>query len=382
MQVTRLVLKNWRNFRTFDTPFQDVSYLLGANASGKSNLLDAFRFLGDVARIQGGGLQNAVAARGGFGRIHCRNARKDAEVLIDVHVSDDADDGVQSWRYVLGFRPDSRWPARVMVSREEVWLDGQQMVGRPDEQDHEDPVSLAQTRLEQLAANVGFRRLADFFGDIAYLHLVPQLLKFSGQLAARRLDNDPFGQGFLERVAATPEKTRSARLLRMEKALSQAVPGFSGLRFRLDDHGHPHLEARYQHDLPDAGWQGEETFSDGTLSLLGLLWSLLDGNAMLLMEEPENYLNDEVVRHIPVLIDRIQRNRRLRRQIIISTHSEALLENRGIDGRGVIVLVLGETGTRARTLDEHELKILRNGLSVAEVVLPQTRPQSVGQMVL
>lgn len=381
MQVTRLVLKNWRNFTAFDAPFQDVSYLLVPNASGKSNLLDAFRFLGDVGRIDGRGLQNAVSVRGGFDRIHCWNARKDQEVVIDMHVADDTDDGMQSWRYVLGFRPDPRRAQRVMVSREEVWLDGRKIVDRPDELDREDPLRLAQTRLEQLSANQGFRRLAEFFGDIAYFHLVPQLLKFSGQLGASRLENDPFGQGLLERIDRTHEKTRSARLRKMEKALMLAIPGFSGLRFRRDENGRPHLEARYQHDLSDV-WQGENSFSDGTLSLLGLLWSLLEGNALLLLEEPEIYLNEEVVRHIPVLIDRVQRNRRLRQQVIISTHSEALLENRGIDGRGVIVLAPAEAGTQARTLADHELKMLCSGLSVAEVVLPQTRPQSVGQMVL
>lgn len=59
-------------------------------------------------------------------------------------------------------------------------------------------------------------------------------------------------------------------------------------------------------------------------------------------------------------------------------------ERRGccIDGRGVIVLAPGDAGTQARTLDEHELKILCNGLSVAEVVLPQTRSPLIGQMVL
>ena len=53
---------------------------------------------------------------------------------------------------------------------------------------------------------------------------------------------------------------------------------------------------------------------------------------------------------------------------------------KGIDG--VIVLAPGDAGTQARTLDEHELKILCNGLSVAEVVLPQTRSPLIGQMVL
>src|SRR5664279_899192 len=58
--ISRIRLKNWRNFRELDVPLRDVSYLLGPNASGKSNLLDVFRFLRDVSKPRGGGLQTCL----------------------------------------------------------------------------------------------------------------------------------------------------------------------------------------------------------------------------------------------------------------------------------------------------------------------------------
>lgn len=92
MQITRLRLKNWRNFRTLDIPLREVTYLLGPNASGKSNLLDVFRFLRDIGKTKGGGLQTAVEDRGGISKLRCLHARNDNEVLIDVElgVSPDA----------------------------------------------------------------------------------------------------------------------------------------------------------------------------------------------------------------------------------------------------------------------------------------------------
>jgi predicted ATPase len=65
MIVSRLTLKNWRNFRSLDLRFKERVFLIGPNASGKSNLLDAFRFLRDLAR-PGGGLQPAIEQRGAF----------------------------------------------------------------------------------------------------------------------------------------------------------------------------------------------------------------------------------------------------------------------------------------------------------------------------
>ena len=380
MQINRLILKNWRNFKAFDARFQDVSYLLGPNASGKSNLLDVFRFLRDISKPKGGGLQSAVDDRGGIVKVRCLHARNDTEVLIDVYLSDDGDEGGISWRYVLGFKPEGKGAQRILVSREEVWEGGQRIINRPDDDDVRDRALLTQTRLEQIAANARFRKLAEFFGNITYLHLVPQLLKFSEQIGGNRLENDPFGQGFLDRIARTPEKTRDTRLRKIGEALSLAVPHFKDLRFVRDEVGRPHLEAMYQHHRPKAGWQTEEQFSDGTLRLIGILWSLLEGSSMLLMEEPEISLNNEVVRQIPVIIDRLQRGRKRKRQVVISTHSEAMLDNKGIDGRGVILLVPASEGSGARGLTDDELQMLVDGLSVAETILPMTRPGRVEQL--
>lgn len=380
MQVTRVKLKNWRNFRSFDAPMRDITYILGPNAAGKSNLLDVFRFLRDVSKPAGGGLQAAVIARGGISKLRCLHARRDPEVCIDVELSGSSDDQVPTWRYVLGFKPEGKGAQRILVSKEEVWHEGRQLFARPDQKDGNDAVLLTQTRLEQIAANAEFREVAEFFGSITYLHLVPQLLKFADQLGGRPLENDPFGQSFLERIAKTTERVRSTRLKKIGEALTLAVPQFKELRFVKDDSGHPHLEALYAHHRPNAGWQSEEHFSDGTLRLLGLLWAFLDGSSMLLLEEPEISLNDAVVKEIPLIIHRLQKNRKPKRQVIVSTHSEALLSNPGIDGRGVILLEATADGSTGRTLQNEEVLALEAGLSVAEVVLPKTRPSSVNQL--
>ncbi len=380
MLISRIRLKNWRNFRDLDVPLREVSYLLGPNASGKSNFLDVFRFLRDVGRPGGGGLQAAIEKRDGISKLRCLHARRDPEVVVDVELSETADGPVQ-WRYVLGFKSEGKGAQRVLVSREEVWRGEDKLLSRPGHGDHGDSDLLTQTHLEQIQANKDFRDLATFFSNTTYQHLVPQLLKYSEKIGGRQLADDPYGQGFLERVAKATDKTRKGRLDKISMALSKAVPQFELLRFVQDPiSGRPHLEALYHHHRPHAGWQSEEHFSDGTLRLIGLLWSLLDGNSMLLLEEPELSLNDAIVREIPLLIDQLQRTRKVKRQIVVSTHSEVLLSNPGIDGRGVVILEPSAEGTSARTLREEESKALDDGLSIAEVVLPKTRPEKATEL--
>ena len=379
MLTTNIKLKNWRNFRSIDVPLREITYLLGPNASGKSNLLDVFRFLRDISKVKGGGLHAAVADRGGITKLRCLHARTDPEVLIDVTVAEEAG-GVTSWRYVLAFKPEGKGTQRILISKEQVYQGGKLILDRPTPEDKKDPTLLTQTHLEQIQANGKFRELVQFFGTTTYLHLVPQLLKFAEKLGGHRLEDDPFGQGFLERLAKTPKKTRDSRLTKIGKALTQAVPQFKELRFDKDELGHPHLQALYAHHRPNAGWQSEEHFSDGTLRLLGLLWALLDGTSTLLLEEPEISLNDAIVKQIPLMLNRFQREKKSRRQIIVSTHSEALLSNEGIDGRSVVLLESGPNGTTARAIDTAETEAIEAGLSIAEVVLPKTKPTAVNQL--
>ncbi len=152
MMIKRLIVKNWRNFRELDVPLRERQFIVGANASGKSNLLDIFR-----------------------------------EVVL-------------------------------------------------------------------------------FLRDITYLHLVPQLLRFADSIQGRIVEDDPFGQGFLERIATVTERTRRSRLQKIEQALKIAVPQLEQLEFIRDEiTGRSHLQALYSHWRPNAGLQREDQFSDGTL---------------------------------------------------------------------------------------------------------------------
>ena len=264
-----------------------------------------------------------------------------------------------------------------------MWKDDQQLLNRPNEDDEKDEDRRTQTFLEQINANAAFREISHFFQAITYLHLVPQLLRFADSIQGRVVEDDPFGQGFLERIAKAPEKTRSSRLRKIEGALKIAVPQLKELKFIRDETtGRPHLQALYSHWRPNAGLQREDQFSDGTLRLLGFLWSLLEGDSLLLLEEPELSLHTEIVSQLAALISRMQKSQR--RQIFVSTHSESLLREPGIDGREVLLLIPAKEGTAVKIASdlEHVRELLENGLTAGEVVLSTTRPKYAEQFSL
>ena len=371
--ITRLHLENWKNFTKVDVPLRRRVFIVGPNASGKSNFLDAMRFLRDIAEPQGG-LQRAIASRQSISQMRSLHARRYPALVVEVDVAL-AD---VRWTYSLALTQDNNRVPR--VEREVIRRNGRVVRQRPDDEDKSDPNRLTQTHLEQVSANKAFRELAEFFADLRYLHLVPQLIREPDRSVGRK--RDPYGGDFLEQIISVPERTRKARFRHIEEALRIAVPQLQKLELTRDNKGVPHLRGLYEHWRPNAGWQGEEQFSDGTLRLLGLLWVLLDGSAPVLLEEPELSLHTEVVRYLPQVFARVAR--KSGRQIIITTHSADLLSDPGISGEEVVQLTPSGEGTVAELASsKREVRaLLSAGLSVAEAVLPRTAPPNASQLTL
>ncbi|MFA5815991.1 MAG: AAA family ATPase [Bacteroidales bacterium] len=70
MIISKIKLVNWKNFKNIEVELSERNFIVGANASGKSNFLDVIRFLRDIVK-QAGGLQYAVEQRGGVSKIRC-----------------------------------------------------------------------------------------------------------------------------------------------------------------------------------------------------------------------------------------------------------------------------------------------------------------------
>ena len=113
---------------------------------------------------------------------------------------------------------------------------------------------------------------------------------------------------------------------------------------------------------------------------MGLLWTAFEGEGPLLLEEPEISLHPAVVKFIPVMLEQIQRSRKIRRQIIISTHSSEMLSHHGIGAEEIILLEPTKQGTVVQLATHEDRKKIRAGLSVADVLLPKSTPNKIEQL--
>ena len=377
MRLTHLTLKNWRNFKQADFDLRDRLFIVGPNASGKSNLLDALRFLRQIASA-GGGFQDAVASRGGIARVRCLAARNFNHGRVTLGVSIGDDETPDEWTYEITFSAEPRGRHRPILVGEVVRRQGRTVIERPTDEDEVDPERMTQTHLEQVNANREFRRIVEFLESIRYLHLVPHLMREPERAGSP--NGDPYGADLLLRMARMPERTRGRHLRRIGQALKTAVPQLDQLELVQDEIGHWHLEARYRHWRPQPARHDEQSFSDGTLRLIGLLWSLLEGRGdrgPTLLDEPELSLHTSVVRQLPTVFSRTRSAGGP--QVLLSTHSREILEDPGVGTDEAIVLYPGEEGTEAVSAAaipdiEH---LLDSGLSLAEILCPRTEPESI-----
>ena len=377
MIVSHLALKNWRNFQSVNVDLGDRVFIVGANASGKSNLLDAFRFLRDIVK-PGGGLQKAVSDRGGLSKIRCLAARKYPDVELEIHLSENTGE-LPLWKYAIGIEQENRGHRNPFLTYEKVWQGNELIVDRPFDADKDDYLRLTQTYLEQINANSAFRDISDFFKSVRYLHLVPQLVRSPSAFGGAGLPDDPYGMNFLEQISQTNDRTRNSRLSKIERALQKAVPQLKQLQNVKDERGIPHLEAIYEHWRSGGARQREDQFSDGTLRLIGLLWSLLEKDSMLLLEEPELSLNTAIVKKLAPIIHELQRSRK---QVVLTTHSFELLSDPGISSDEVLLLTPNSEGTSVKSAaNDAETKLqLEAGMTIADAVLPRTAPKNVYQL--
>ncbi|MDX2177419.1 MAG: AAA family ATPase [Candidatus Sumerlaeia bacterium] len=376
MIFTRIELQNWRNFTKADVPLAGRSFIVGPNASGKSNFLDAFRFLHDLV-VEGGGLARAVEVRGGIARLrslHQKGTNSNVGITVEL-----ADGDAPRWWYRLEINRDQG--GAPVVRHEEVRrlneASEETVLSRPNGEDKADPRRLGQTAIQQLNANREFRELADFFASVLYLHVVPQLIREAQGPPAGAIGQDTLGRDLLDRMRDCNKRTLAARLNRIQEILAVAVPQFEEIQLETDDRGRPHLKAKFKHWRGNGAYQNEAQFSDGTLRLIGLLWAMQEKGGPLLLEEPELSLHSALLPKLPAFIQRA-RKAAGGRQVILSTHSEHMLSDPGIGADEVLVATPSNSGSTVSLASSDEMiavSMNQAGLTAAEAVLPRTRAE-------
>ncbi len=397
LRISRLRVKNFRSIAEIDIPLGPLTVLIGANGSGKSNVVDALRFVRDV--FTRGGYDQAVLDREGMDVIRrwAPGGEEGGEVAIEVTIQDEK--GEASYGFALTTRNtefvvpqeslrinsddlpeitvekrapqrlilingvplgESRWVSVGAVSAEDIdgFLGGPvslmnyAVLALPDnEQPQPDTRRPARPSLIYHLAGA----IVDTSSQSLFYTLNPADLR-QPQRSLLETPLDEHGRN-LAAVLRRMLRTDGEALEELRTVLRRAVAGFDDLTVEtVGGYLAPKLLYKTESGETRASYLGQE--SDGTIRMLGILAALLQEPAqpVVAIEEPEANIHPGA---LGVLAETFLEASK-RGQVILTTHSPDLMTHLPAECFLIVEKVDGET--RVGPLNTEQAEIVRQHL--------------------
>ena len=365
--MTRIALRNYKSIAACDVQLAPLSFLVGPNGCGKSNFLDALRFVAEALRFS---LDHALRDRGGIQEVRRRSGGHPNHfgIRLDLQLP-----RAVGW---YAFRVAAKPGGRYSVQREECFVLGAEGHGSYKVADGKvvastilNPPACASDRLYlvNMSGLDVFRPLYDALSGMGFYNLNPEAIRDlqspdPGELLKRDGSN----------LASVLSNLDSDRKKDVEEYLAAITPGVTGvvaqamgakltLDFRQEVRG-----AKHPWRFPASN------MSDGTLRALGVLVALFQGSGgapgrrhLVGIEEPESALHPAAAE---VLIDSLTDASQLA-QVMVTSHSADLLDNDTIPDNSILAVLSEHGETRIGPLDEAGRSALRDHLFTAGELL-------------
>ena len=362
--ITRVVLKNYKSIAACDVRLGPLTFLVGRNGSGKSNFLDALRFVADGLNTS---LDHAIRDRGGINDV-CRRSRghpNHFSIRLEFTLPEDF-----TGHYAFQIR--KRSPGGYEVQTEECSIQNERCQ-TPEEYFRIDNGVVTDTSMKVAPAAATdrlylvnasglpeFRPVYDAFSWMGFYNFNPDKIRDlqdpdPGDLLLRDGSNLTSVFAQLSPIAKQD----------IEEYLAIIVPGVRGveiekfggketLAFRQDVAGDKHP------------WRFlASNMSDGTLRLLGILVALFQGNhdarkrvPLVGIEEPEIAIYPAMM---GALLDEF-RYPAYKTQVITTCHSPDLLEDKHLDVDSILAVEAHDGNTVIAPVDEVSRSVVRDKL--------------------
>ena len=362
--IDRVALRNYKSIAACDVRLGACTFLVGRNGSGKSNFVDALRFVTDALVAS---LDHAIRERGGINEVRRRSAGHPTHFGARFHFR--LTSGASgAYAFEVGARARGGFEVQV----EECFVQGaaepahfRVEEGQVRRASMQSPPPAASDRLYlvQAAAREEFRELYETFSRAGFYNLIPREIRElqppeEGALLRRDGSN-------LASVIGMLEKEQPATKERVEEYLETIVPGVKGVA-RRPLGPRETIEFRQEVGATQSPWQFfASSMSEGTLRALGILVALFQTSGsvrpsppLVVVEEPENALHPAA---LSVLLDAMRESSQTR-QVIVTSHSPDLLDDTSILADEVLVVEQLKGRTRLGPLDEVTRGLLQDHL--------------------
>ena len=376
--VRKLIVEGFRSIRSEAVEFDNPTFLVGRNGSGKSNLVNALAFLGEAMTNP---LSEVLSSRGG-GRVVCHGSSSlthmgDQRKFRLGVVLGPIGDEIAGARYAIEVASIGVDRSSYGVLREQCVIDGPG--GRRNWFERDTAKDAFRSNVDGLNPRLVRESLALPLvgGDARFAPLVRAL----DGMRAYSIDPDRLREWHVPDAGRTlrGDGTNTASILRrisendpddlqrICEILGAIVPAIervevkeSGIKLGLEF-------AQRWDDGPKSFTLEAASMSDGTLRALGLLASIYQPSAptLIAIEEPEATIHPGA---LGVILD-VLRHAGDRTQLIVTTHSPEMLDADWLEDRHIRIVSWQDGATRVTPLAVGSREALRQHLMTAGELL-------------
>lgn len=360
--LKRVKIRNYKSIGKCNVTLGALTVLVGRNGSGKSNFLDALRFVADGLRTS---LDHAFRDRGGTDAVRRRSTGHPRNLAVELEIS------LPEWRratYGFEIAAKPRGGFSVKLERLRVYRPNGEVfsrfdvegAGRPTSSSGEMPPAV-EDRLYLVTASgfPEFRPVYDALTSMAFSNLNPEAMKElqspdSGELLHR-------DGGNIASVIGRLSAADSGSIQRIREYLATIVEGVTDVG-RVSLGPKETLEFRQKVVGSAHPWKFyAASMSDGTLRALGTLVAVMqlverkDPVRLVGIEEPETALHPAAA---GALMDAL-REAAAHTQVLLTSHSPDLLNEVQPDVDELLVVLGREGRTQIATVDQASHEAIR-----------------------
>lgn len=337
-RIRQVKVRNYRSLGDVTVDLEDLTVLVGANGSGKSNFLDVLRFVRDALQR---GLDAALIAheRSGIGKVR-RYSSKGRPYDVGITITLDLDGIDSEYGFVLGSGRRNEFTIKSEIGR--VGQHHYRVEGDQTFFSTPTPGVAIQERnlVLPLIGNLPeFKPLYDFLTNLGFYSIFPNDLR-PPQRPGNPYPLDEHGENLASVLRDYIRDKDNHWRNDLYKSLASVVPSVSRSDPITVNQVGSYLVVRINHGdeggIFDLGLE-----SDGTLRVLGILTAIYQNPPLpfIGIEEPEMMIHPRAMGILcDILVETSQRT-----QIILTTHSPDLISRFSADSLRIVELYDGST---------------------------------------
>lgn len=303
MKLTKVSIRHFKSLSEVDVQLHpQVTVLVGPNAVGKSNFVDALRFMRDVTKT---GLDEAISRRDGLSRILPHHAKPETSVELRAHMASAESTHSPDWNY---FQITTPAPSR-----------------------------------EQVVTHTDYELTDELLPSIRKWKFsvlnVQNLRTLSTEDTDEPLREDGFNWASVIRTAKRSAKGRRM-LERITEMMQYVLPDFQSVSV-ISAGSYLVPQFKFGKDKSNTRTFDPVQLSDGTLRIFGILLSLYQSPAptLIVIEEPELSVHPSVLAMLAEAFKEVSEIT----QIIVTSHSPQLIDHFAPENIRIVTMTDGLT---------------------------------------